>query len=74
MKKTIFKTAIVLSSFMVTCYLYTQKGNQGSKLSSSNIEALANGENYGDTLCIGSGSVDCAGEKVEYTIEDFRLD
>lgn len=74
MEKTIFKTAIVLSSLMVTCYLYTQKENQGSKLTSSNIEALANGENIEHTLCFGSGSVDCAGEKVEYTIEDFRLD
>lgn len=74
MKKTIFKTAIVLSSLMAIYYLYAQRENQGSKLSSSNIEALASGENIEHTLCIGSGSVDCAGEKVEYTIDDFRLD
>ena len=39
-----------------------------------NVEALASGEGGGMYWCIGSGSIDCYGHKVEYMIDGMNLD
>lgn len=52
-----------------TCSLYTQGDKNVADLVSSNIEALANEEGPGGSvMCLGRGSVDCYGDKVEIKV------
>jgi hypothetical protein len=43
-----------------------------NEIALSNIEALAGGENDAHDYCLGSGAIDCYGEKVELRISGLR--
>lgn len=77
MKKTIFKLVLGLTVLMFSCYLYThiqRSDNNMTDLLSSNIEALASGEDeYVDVLCMGWGNVDCDGEWVEEKVINYSI-
>jgi len=40
----------------------------------TNIEALASGETGSSFLCVGSGSLDCRGSKVQVIIRNFSIE
>lgn len=62
---------------MFACYLYTQTQEDDhdmTDLISSNVEALAAGEDdWVHVLCMGWGSVECAGDYVEEKVINYSL-
>ena len=66
-KKLIF--IVLLAIVTIGAILYLKSGNKDNLDLIHNTEALANGENGGNQICIGLGNMDCAGEKVAYIID-----
>lgn len=77
MKRTVVKLILGLTSLVFSCYLYTQTQEDDhdmTDLISSNIEALASGEGeLVDVLCMGWGSVECAGYYVREKVINYSL-
>lgn len=76
MKKIFLKITICMACTVIaTCCLYSQGDKNVTDLASSNIEALANGEGPGvPVMCLGRGSVECYGDKVEIKVTNYSLD
>lgn len=73
MKRLILKISFLLVA-IVGIYCFQEKENDTiNNLAFENIEALAAGEGGGSTTCIGSGSIDCYGIKVDWKITSFSL-
>lgn len=72
MKKVVIAfTAVVAMAVMILGK--ASKDAVTDKLFLDNVEALAAGENGGET-CLGHGCVDCSsGDKVEYVLIPFNL-
>lgn len=77
MRRTTLKLVLGATALMFSCYLYTQTQEDEhdmTDLISSNVEALAAGEGtLVDVLCMGRGSVECAGYYVEEKIINYSL-
>lgn len=72
MKRLVLKVSFLLVA-IVGIYCFQEKENNTIKnLAFENIEALAAGEGTGG-VCIGSGSVDCRGYKVDWKVTGFSL-
>lgn len=72
MKRLVLKSSFLLVA-IASLYCFQKKENRTLKnLALANIEALAAGEG-GGTTCIGSGSIDCYGYKVDYKATDFSF-
>ena len=82
MKKIRLKLLFIFSVVCLSCFLFTEtnkkediKISELNKLILSNIEAIAESESSGgNTFCVGSGSIDCFGNKVAYIYSGFSLD
>lgn len=72
MKRLVLKVSFLLIA-IVGVYCFQEKENNTIKnLAFANIEALAAGEG-GSTICIGSGSIDCRGYKVDWKATGYGL-
>lgn len=68
------KTSILLFGILIISSFYLSISNKKTvkELTFSNIEALAQNEgSY--KLCIGSGSLDCNGDKVKMIFDNFSI-
>jgi len=64
MKKTI--KAVTILVCLAGCYYFSRTCKTAiSSVALDNIEALAQGENSDNYICVGSGNIDCNGIKVE---------
>ena len=78
MKKTI-KTGLILLSLFSAWYFghTTSDKNPMNELMFKNVEALANNENGQSDKnysCVGTGEIDCYGDKVDTKYEGYSLD
>lgn len=75
MKNKLKLTLLVAILVSVWYYNSVRKDSQISSLALQNIEALADEELTMNTDCIGTGSVDCPGDKskVEYVFSGYAL-
>ncbi|RHJ93056.1 hypothetical protein [Parabacteroides bouchesdurhonensis] len=66
----------VLGFFLVSVFLVKQHEENVDIRLCSNVEALAGGEGGGVMYCLGSGTVDCSGFKVDeirtWSLEEFE--
>ena len=74
-KKTLLKLIFTVSCLLAAyCLLNNRETMALNQLAFQNIEALANGEDEGNTDCFGRGSVDCRGYHVEDKISGYSLE
>ncbi len=73
MKKNKIKIGLVLLC-LSGCFFFSMEKKQLTDLTLKNIEALAQGEGPTENYyCIGSGDIDCYGDKVEDMYTGFSL-
>ncbi|SEF66464.1 NVEALA domain-containing protein [Parabacteroides chinchillae] len=70
-KHTLLTASII--GFILISYIFIQKYRVIKDITVNNVEALAAGEGGGTAYCLGTGSLDCYGFKVE-RIDYFSLD
>ena len=70
MSKLLFIGVVLIAAY---CSLTKEKSTV-EMLLLDNVEALASGEGGHFFWCIGSGSIDCHGHKVEYMASGMNLD
>lgn len=71
-KKSIFGIACMISG-VILVNITKESSAPIVSLQLENVEALASNEGSGNYICIGSGSVDCNGYKVEGMVRPFSL-
>jgi len=71
MKKNI-KVTLILICMIGFFYLSKTNKTTISNVALANIEALAEGEDTGNYICLGSGNVDCNGYKVHTAIRKLK--
>jgi len=75
-KRKVFIAAALCMACAVSAFIGPNTEKKTDDLLLMNIEALASGESYVPTACLGNGSVDCPikGIKVEYVMIGWSLD
>lgn len=59
---------------ILCCIMFKKKDKRDlNDLSLANIEALAQKETPPIFVCIGTGTIDCHGDKVKFMIDNYRL-
>ena len=74
-REGIMKVALAIIVCVMAGYLYftDTQNDELKKLVLDNVEALATNEGDVSYDCLGSGSVSCHGDYVEYMIEGYSL-
>ncbi|MBQ3190747.1 MAG: hypothetical protein IJB61_05860 [Bacteroides sp] len=75
MKKLSAYAIVIMIAVAVFVQSSKMNDREENELFLSNVEALAlNEDDFGETICYGSGKVDCLGkEKVEYAWKGYGL-
>ena len=74
MKKQMSKLLFIGVVLIAAYFSLIKEKSTVETLLLDNVEALASGEGGNRYWCIGSGSIDCYGHKVEYMIDGMNLD
>lgn len=74
-RKDLMKVALATIVCVMAGHLYfaDTRNDELKKLALDNVEALATSEGDVSYDCLGSGSVSCHGDYVEYMIEGYSL-
>ncbi|MDL2245420.1 NVEALA domain-containing protein [Parabacteroides sp. OttesenSCG-928-J18] len=68
------KVILIGICLILCCTMFKKKDKKDlSELALVNVEALAENEGISRYFCIGIGTVDCHGHKVEFMIDNYSL-